>query len=401
MKVLQINSTLNSGSTGRIAEGIGQKVIEQGGVSFIAFGRSANASQSQMIRVGSKFSQAVHLLNTRLFDTHGFHSRRATQELIQRIKEIQPDIIHLHNLHGYYLNIEILFDFLKDWDKPILWTLHDCWAFTGHCCHYERVKCIKWKSECRSCPLKWLYPQSYVYDNSQDNFRKKKMLFSLPKNLQIVTVSKWLERQVAQSFLQKRKIETIYNGIDLQVFRPMNQLYLKKQYGFEGKQVILGVANIWSDGKGLQSFTELSKMINKNQVIILIGITKKQIKQLPANILGIAHTSSIEELAKYYNLADVFVNPSIAETFGMTTAEAMACGTPSVVYETSAMPEMITDEVGFIVPFNNHEFLYEKTNKILANGKEVYIQKCRSRAEELFDLDKQYEKYTSLYKSLL
>jgi len=401
MKVLQINSTLNSGSTGRIAEGIGLKILEQGGESFIAFGRSANASQSQIIRVGNKWIQSIHLLKTRLFDTHGFHSSRATKALVQQIREIQPDIIHLHNLHGYYLNIEILFDFLKDWDKPIVWTLHDCWPFTGHCCYYERVKCMKWKLECQNCPLKWLYPQSYFYDNSKDNYRKKKMLFSLPKQLHLVTVSNWLESQVAQSFLQKRPIETIYNGIDLLVFRPMNQFNLKKEYGFEGKQVILGVANIWTDGKGLQSFTELSKRINKNQLIILIGVTKKQIKHLPENMLGIAHTSSVEELAKYFNLADVFINPSIAETFGMTTAEAMACGTPAVVYETSAMPEMITDEVGFIVPYNNYESLYEKTNKILANGKESYTKNCRARAEERFDQDKQYEKYTALYKSLV
>jgi glycosyltransferase involved in cell wall biosynthesis len=401
MRVLQINSTLNAGSTGRIAEGIGQKILEHGDESYIAYGRSSNPSQSQMIRIGNNWDQAVHLLKTRLFDTHGFHSRRATRALVQQIRKIQPDIIHLHNLHGYYINIEILFDFLKDWEKPIIWTLHDCWPFTGHCCYYERVKCIKWKSECQSCPLKWLYPQSYFYDNSLDNFYKKKMLTSLPKQLHLVTVSKWLESQVMQSFLQNRSLTTIYNGIDLAVFKPLNQLKLKKEYGFEGKQVILGVANIWTDGKGLRSFTELSKMINKNQVVILIGVTQKQLKHLPGNIVGIEQTSSVEELAKYYNLADVFVNPSIAETFGMTTAEAMACGTPSVVYETSAMPEMINDEVGFIVPFNNYQYLYEKINTILENGKEMYSEKCRARAEELFDLDKQYEKYTALYDSVL
>ncbi|MDR3668330.1 MAG: glycosyltransferase [Ignavibacteriaceae bacterium] len=400
MKVLQINSTLNSGSTGRIAEGIGITVIKNGGESYFAYGRSVNPGKSQIIKIGNKWDQFNHVLQTRLFDTNGFHSKTATITFIKQIQQINPDIIHLHNLHGYYLDITVLFHFLKDWKKPIVWTLHDCWSFTGHCCYYERVNCIKWKTECHHCPLKSIYPQSYFFDNSKSNFQKKKALFTTTHNLQLVTVSKWLENQVKDSFMQALPVQTFYNGVDLSVFKPSDSLKFKKEKGLEGKQIILGVANIWSDGKGLDSFIELSKIIKKNQVIILIGTAKKFNKHLPCNIIGIERTNSIEELAKFYNLADVFVNLSIAETFGMVTAEAMACGIPSVVYKTSAMPELITKDVGYIVPLNNYKLLFDRINSILENGKSGYLVNCRNRAEELFDQDKQFEKYISLYKNL-
>ncbi|OQX81546.1 MAG: hypothetical protein B6D61_00540 [Bacteroidetes bacterium 4484_249] len=401
MKVFQINTTLNSGSTGRIAEGIGQKVIENGGESYIAFGRSSNPSSSSAIKIGTSWDQTLHLAHTRLFDTHGFHSKKATDELVQNITKIQPDIIHLHNIHGYYLNIEILFDFFKDWSKPIVWTFHDCWPFTGHCCYYERVKCEKWKTGCHHCPLKKLYPRSCFLDNSRSNYLKKKFLFNLPDNLHLVTVSHWLENQVKESFFQSHRLQTIYNGVDLTVFKPGDQNVLKKRYGYENKKIILGVANIWSEGKGLKSFLELSKLINEKQLIILIGVNEKLSKKLPENVIGIKHTSSIEELAAYYNMADVFVSPSIAETFGVVIAEAMACGTPSVVYNSSAMTELVDKEIGYVVPVNNYDLLFIKINDVLNKTKTYYSISCRKRAEKYFNQNQQFENYIKLYKSIL
>jgi len=401
VKVFQINTTLNSGSTGRIAEGIGQKVIENGGESYIAFGRSSNPSSSSAIKIGTSWDQTLHLAHTRLFDTHGFHSKKATDELVQNITKIQPDIIHLHNIHGYYLNIEILFDFFKDWSKPIVWTFHDCWPFTGHCCYYERVKCEKWKTGCHHCPLKKLYPRSCFLDNSRSNYLKKKFLFNLPDNLHLVTVSHWLENQVKESFFQSHRLQTIYNGVDLTVFKPGDQNVLKKRYGYENKKIILGVANIWSEGKGLKSFLELSKLINEKQLIILIGVNEKLSKKLPENVIGIKHTSSIEELAAYYNMADVFVSPSIAETFGVVIAEAMACGTPSVVYNSSAMTELVDKEIGYVVPVNNYDLLFIKINDVLNKTKTYYSISCRKRAEKYFNQNQQFENYIKLYKSIL
>ena len=400
MKLLQINSTVNFGSTGRIAENIGRYVISQGGTSYIAHGRKSNGSESNLIKVGNKFDQSAHVINTRLFDTHGFHSTAATQNLVQKIVEIDPDIIQLHNLHGYYLDVKVLFEFLNTWKKPVFWTLHDCWAFTGHCCYYERVNCEKWKTSCHHCPLIHLYPQSFS-DNSEKNYIEKRRLFNLPSNLQLITVSKWLESQVNKSFLKSKKVTTIYNGLDLTVMRPKDQEKLKCQYGYADKKIILGVANIWSEGKGLSSFLELSKRIPDDQLIILVGLSKVQVSSLPSNIIGLEKTADMEELSDYYSLADVFVSPSKAETFGLVIAEAMASGTPSIVYDSSAMPELISNETGKVVPVDSFDALNEAVQAILNEGKENYAAQCRLRAENLFNINEQYKRYTALYNDNL
>ncbi len=401
MKIIQINSLKNAGSTGRIAEGIGLKVIEQGGQSYIAYGRSANPGTSVAINIGNRGDQLLHLINTRIFDNHGFHSAQATRSLIKTIITLNPDIIHLHNLHGYYLNVELLFRFLGEIKTPVIWTIHDCWPFTGHCCYYERIKCHKWKVECHSCELKGLYPQSYICDNSRKNFSRKRELFNLPAKMNLITVSHWLEDQVRESYLNRYPVNTIYNGVDLSVFKPLDRDELRAKYGFADKKVILGVANVWSEGKGLQSFIELSRLIRQNWQIVLIGLTRKQIKTLPTYISGIEKTNNIRELANYYNIADVFVTPSIAETFGFVAAEALACGTPVVAFNSSSLPELINEEVGFVVPMNDLKMLYQRVNEIIDRERSTYAPKCRRRAEELFDMNRQYGRYIELYSSLL
>ncbi len=400
MKVLQINSVYNYGSTGRIAESIGKKVIDTGGTSIVAYGRAANPGVSNTLNIGNKRDQAWHLLNTRIFDTQGFHSTGATKELIARIKEQNPDIIHLHNLHGYYLNVDVLFEFLKTYNKPVVWTLHDCWAYTGHCCYYERVGCDKWKTECNHCPLKFLYPESFVFDNSPKNYNRKKRIFNQLPNLHIVTVSKWLEGQVSQSFLKGFPVHTIYNGINLEIFKSKSQNDLKEHSGFNNKKVILGVANEWSDGKGYSLFQELSNIMPTEWQIKLVGLSEKQLKNLPQNITGITRTKNQDELASLYNLADVYVTPSIAETFGMVVAEAMACGTPCVVNNSSALPELVTDEVGVVVNERTAKAYLEAIEKVLDKGKPEYKNNCVTRAAELFGIDTQLDAYYSLYEEL-
>jgi len=399
--LLQINSTKNSGSTGRIAEGIGQRVIERGWRSFIAFGRSENRGPSKSIKIGGSLDQSIHLASTRLFDRHGFHSTSATRKLVDQIESLKPDIIHLHNLHGYYLNIEVLFNYLKNFRGPIVWTLHDCWPFTGHCCYFERINCLKWQEECHNCELKWLYPQSYLLDNSRRNFHKKKTLFKVPGNLSIVTVSRWLEEKVGKSFLRGYPASTIYNGIDLNVFKPNPDQKKKSLRDLDGKKIILGVANVWSEGKGLQAFLNLSKIIDSNFQIVLVGLNRKQIRHLPQNITGFPHTASPEELAEFYNMADVFVNPSIAETFGVVTAEALACGTPGAAYYTSSMPELINHEVGRLADLNDVHGLFNCIKGIVTSGKAHYSDNCRVCAEKFFNRDRQYDRYLGLYESLL
>jgi putative colanic acid biosynthesis glycosyltransferase len=401
MKVLQINSTVGFGSTGRIVEEIGEYVLYKQSESFIAYGRKGKSKHSSVIKIGSKFEQFNHLIKTRIFDTHGFHSSRATKKLINQIIQIKPDVIHLHNLHGYYLNVKIIFDFLKTKNIPIVWTLHDCWPFTGHCCHYERVSCRKWKTECNKCPLTFLYPESIGYDNSRFNFLKKKECFTGIRNLTIITVSKWLETQVNESFLKDYKVKTVYNGIDLSIFKPTNQVEAKGKLGLNGFTILLGVANVWSEGKGLAVFIELAKLIDPDYRIILIGLDAKQIKSLPQNIIGFERTKSLEDLVEYYNAADVFISPSIAESFGLVVAEALSCGTPVIVNDSSALSELTNDEVGKVCFTNSPIEYLQLIKRILYIGKEYYSSACRKKAEDYFDKHKQLEKYYQLYNQIV
>lgn len=399
MKLLQINATVNTGSTGRIVENIGELVTNQGWESIIAYGRNANQSSSKIIKIGNKVDQAVHLLHTRIFDTHGFHSKKSTGRFLKSIKNYNPDIIHLHNLHGYYLNIELLFDFLKNINKPVIWTFHDCWPFTGHCCYYERARCMKWKTECHHCPLQFLYPESKIFDNSRINYHKKRKIFNSLDNLTIVTVSEWLTSQVKQSFLQNYPIKTIYNGIDLEIFKPKNQEKLKQNLGYSNRKIILGVANEWSSGKGLDKFIKLSTLIDENTAIILIGLSAHQTKSLPPNIIGLQKTSNIHQLADYYAMADVFISPSIAETFGMVVAEAMASGTPCIVNNSSALPELVDETVGYIVE-NNVEAYLDASKKILKRGKKAYTLSLKEKSRK-FDIQNQLKSYYNLYLSVI
>lgn len=399
MKILQINSTVNYGSTGSIAENIGQFVIDNNGQSIIAYGRYGDKSKSDVIKIGTKLDQAFHLIHTRIFDTHGFHSNDATLSLISVIEKINPDLIHLHNIHGYYLNVQILFDFLKKFGKPIVWTLHDCWAYTGHCSHYVRAKCEKWKEQCYECPLQHLYPESKILDNSKSNYLIKKEVFNGVKDLTITTVSKWLESQVKMSFLKEYPIHTVYNGIDTSVFKPNNQKQLKEKLGYDDKKIVLGVANEWSKGKGLEVFREIGLLMDQKTVIILIGLNKNQIISLPSNIIGICRTNNVSELVDYYAMADVFVTPSIAETFGMVVAEALSCGTPCIVNNSTALPELIDESVGLVVSGEANEYA-EAIKTILNKGKESFSYPIAQRAK-LFDIDLQLRNYYQLYQELI
>lgn len=397
MKILQIASTVNVGSTGRIAEQIGQKVIQNSGESTIAYGRYEGSSKSNKIKIGNKFEQAQHLILTRIFDKHGFGSVKGTNIFIEKIKVLNPDIIHLHNLHGYYINVEILFNYLITSKKPVIWTLHDCWAYTGHCCHYTRFECEKWKTQCYKCPLSNYYPQSLFIDNSFVNYRLKRELFTSVEDLTLVPVSDWLANELSHSFLKSKRIYPIHNGVDTNKFQYTDPSSLIEKHQLWGKKIILGVANPWSDLKGLKDFIALSYLAEEDHQIILIGLTENQIKDLPKNIIGITRLSDPKDLAKYYSLADVFVNPSIAESFGLVTIEAMACGTPVVGYNVTATPELVKPGTGYIVKKGDIQSLFDKISLIFKNGKLNYQENCRSNVLNFYDIEKQFDKYIKLY----
>lgn len=399
MKILQINSTLNWGSTGRIAEEIGQKLIAEGNESYIAYGRQANPSQSKIIRIGNKWDIYYHVLQTRLFDKHGLASKKATLKLVEKIRDINPDIIHLHNIHGYYLNYQILFEYLSSSHIPIVWTLHDCWTFTGHCSHYSYKSCFRWRKNCYSCPQIMTYPQSWGVDCSESNYKKKSYLFNSVGKLTLVAVSNWLSKEIENSFLKKNPQKTIYNGIDVETFKPSP--ITKMDLKLENKFTILGVASVWNDRKGLEDFISLRDKLSDDYRIVLVGLSDNQIKKLPNGIMGISRTNSIQELVSYYSVADVYINFSVEESLGLTTCEAMACGTPAIVYNCTACPEVVSSDTGFIVNQKDFEGVVAAINMVREKGKETYTQSCRERAVQYFNKEDRYAEYLQLYKEIL
>mgnify|MGYP004526499615 CR=1 FL=1 len=338
MKVLQINSVCGVGSTGRIATDLYKALEEKGHECVIAYGRGTAPEGIKTIKIGTNFDNYMHVAKTRVFDKHGFGSIKATKDFIKRVEEYNPDVIHLHNIHGYYINIEILFDYLKKANKKVVWTLHDCWAFTGHCAYFDYVGCNKWKEGCKECPQKKEYPNSLLMDSSEWSFNKKKDIFTGVTDLTIVTPSKWLAGLVKQSYLSEYKVEVINNGIDLDIFKPTKSDF-RERYGLENKFIILGVASVWDRRKGLQYLVNLAEKIDDDYKVIIVGVSEKQKKSLPKNIIGITRTNNIRELVEIYSAADVFVNPTLEDNFPTTNLEAIACGTDIITFDTGGSSE--------------------------------------------------------------
>lgn len=400
MKLFQINVVANSGSTGRIAEGIGQIALENGWESYIAYGRWGYRSNSELIQIGTKLDTTLHALQTRLFDRHGLASVKPTLKLIEQIQKIQPDIIHLHNIHGYYLNYPIFFRFLLSSGIPIVWTLHDCWSYTGHCTYYSLVGCQKWETACKDCLLMKEYPASLFFDRSLKNYLDKKKVFTSVSNMTLVPVSYWLAKEIERSFLNSFPIKMIHNGLEIDLFN-LDSSSSKDRYGVKNKFVILGVANGWSQRKGLNDFVNLAQRISGDYIIILVGLKKNQIDLLPDNIIGISRTESISQLAKLYSLADVFVNPTWEDNYPTTNMESIACGTPVITYDTGGSSESITQDTGYVITQGNMDELLNAIYKIKQNGKSYYTQRCREYALMHFNQKDRYNEYIQLYNQIL
>lgn len=401
-RVLQINIVVGLGSTGNIAEQIGQLAMEQGWDSWVAYSARFGdlPSKSHTIKIGTKLNSYLHLLESRLFDNHGLSSRFATRKLIKQIEKIHPDIIHLQNIHGYFVNYEMLFKYIISRDIPVVWTLHDCWAFTGHCAHFIAKNCTKWQTQCDHCPLVKAYPKSLFLDGSKRNFLKKRNLFESVKNMTITTVSKWLGDAARQSFLANKDIRTIYNGIDFSIFEEY-QGELRRNNRWEHDFLILGVAKKWHPHKGLNDFLELSKRIDANTKIILIGVDDNLKKKLPSNIIPVKRTRTQRELIEYYSNADVLLNISYAETFGLPTVEAMACGTPAIVYDNTAIPETVDENTGIVVKTGNIDELKNAIDIVRKNGRSHYSTACKERAKKLYDKNERFQEYIDLYNEIL
>lgn len=385
MKVLMINSVCGVGSTGRICTDIADMLLSQGHECKIAYGRGEVPEKYRdiSVRIGSTFKVYCNVLKSRLFDNEGFNAVGATKKLVRLIKEYDPDVIHLHNIHGYYLNVKILFDYLKTSGKKIIWTLHDCWAFTGHCTHFQVPHCDKWRTECERCIRVKDYPKALI-SHAKRNYKRKKQAFCGVPNLTIVTPSKWLAGLVEQSFLSEYQTVVINNGIDLSVFKPTESDF-RERFGLTDKKIILGVASVWEKRKGFNDFLELAKLIDDSYRIVLVGVNDKQLKMLPSSVIGIKRTNDVKELAEIYTAADVLFNPTYEDNYPTVNLEAQACGTPVITYPTGGSVESVPSEN---VVNSVNEF-YE----LLRSSKELVIAKTS------FSKQEKYSDYLNLYIS--
>lgn len=401
-KLLQINVTANWGSTGKIAEQINTLAQQQGWETYIAYGRYKNDSKSKLVHVGSKYAVYEHYLEYILFDNDGLASRCATHQLVNKIKEIQPDIIHIHNIHDHWVNYRILFEYLKTIDTPIVWTQHDCWSFTANCGYYTALGCSQWMNSCsRSCPYRKANSLRRLINKTQHHFELKKQLFTSIKNLTLVPVSKWLENEIRKSYLKEVKIKTIYNGVDVDVFKPLENIDLKlEKYGLNNKRYIVGVASVWSERKGFLDYCKLAGLLPEDVKIVLVGLNETMCKTAKKyGIIGIGRTDNINDLVAIYNKASIVMNLSREETFGLTTVEGFACGTPSIVYDSTASPELITTDTGVIVESGDIEGVAKAVTNLLAKEKSKVA--CRELAIGYFNKEDRYKEYVNLYSKLI
>lgn len=401
-KVLQINVTANSGSTGRIAEQINQSAAACGWETYFAYGRNMQPCKSKLIHVGNMLQVYEHYAEHRLFDNDGLASRLSTQKLVREIKKIKPDIIHLHNIHDHWLNYKILFEYLNTLEIPIVWTQHDCWSFTGGCKHFTRLKCNQWVTGCTTdCSFRRGINLRKYISHSANHYQLKQRLFTNTQNLTLVPVSHWLESVLKKSFLSVKSIQTICNGVDVDVFKPSDNFNIVlKRYGLENTKYVIGVATAWSGCKGFNDYCKLASKLPLNLKIVLVGLTEKLIRAARNyGIIGIPRTENVGELVALYNGASIVMNLSYEETFGLTTVEGFACGTPSIVYNATASPELVTPETGIVCEPGDIDGVAKAVEELLSRKKN--ISACRDRAVKYYNKNDRFNEYIDLYENLL
>jgi glycosyltransferase involved in cell wall biosynthesis len=400
-KLLQINPVVRlNTSTGRIMKEIGEIAIAAGWESYIAYSGARDGvpqHSSRLIPVGNKLDLAIHAVATRLFDAHGLVSRRATKQLIRRIQEIDPDIVHIHNVHGYWLNYPLLCRYLRESGKPVIWTVHDCWLYTGHCYYYSAARCNKWSTGCGHCPQKRAFPASWLFDRSARNWRDKRRAFGSLDRLTIVPVSEWIRSEMARSFLKDKPFQVIHNGIDLEVFKPEAAEGTQRPAG----TVILGVATLWHEEKGVRDFVQLAGMLREDEQLILVGrMSEEQRAAFPANVQLVARTENVAKLAALYAGATAFVNPTWQDNYPTVNLEAIACGTPVVTYRTGGSVEAVTEGTGFVVEQGDVAGLLARVRELAAQDRQAVAARCRARALEQFSKQERYQDYIRLYENL-
>lgn len=402
MRVFQINTSFrNGGSTGRIAYGISQSLKRRGWEDYAAFAYGDDGDNINYFRIQDKIERKASILKTRVFGMHGLYNKRETVELLGILDKIKPDVIQLHNLHNHYINIQLLFDYIKKNNIPTVWTLHDCWSFTGWCAYFDYKNCSKWKTGCNNCCAIHEYPFTWFFDRSRELYQMKRDIFSGVNNLTIVTPCKWLSELVGQSFLSEYPRHVIYNGVDTRLFRPYIDEEFRAKYNLENKKIVLSVASVFDRRKGTDFILRLPDKLPEDHTLVMVGVSEKLKKKLSSKCIAIPRTNDIHELACAYSAADVFINPTLEDNFPTTNIEALACGTPIVTYRTGGSPEAIDNNTGIVVEKGNEDKFIEAIISITKKKKEnVTRVKCVERCQALFQSVERYNDYCKLYEEV-
>ena len=390
MKIVQINVTCGVGSTGKICLAVSQLLNERGLENYILFSEE-DSDYEYGIKYADRLSIKLEALKSRVFGNYGFNSKALTKKLIAKLDEIQPDIVHLHNLHGHGCNLEMLFNYFKEKNIRLYWTFHDCWAFTGYCPHFDMAGCDKWQTQCGDCPQKGAY--SFFFDKSDKLLSKKKELFS-GLDLTIITPSEWLKGLVQKSFLKEYEVKVINNGIDLSVFMPSESDFREK-HGLKDEFLILGVAFNWDERKGIDVFADLASTLPNDCRIVLVGTDENTRKLLPANVITIDRTENQTQLAEIYSACDLFLNATREDTFPTVNIESLACGTPVLTFATGGSTEIIDSTCGMAVEKNDTDAM---RNAVLAikESRPFTEEACLKKSAEYCKDDK-FKEYADIY----
>lgn len=399
MKVYQINVTARF-STGTLVKNIHNALIAAGNQARLAYGFGGQ-NEKNFYQITDIWHLRLNAKWMQLTGKETICARQCTKKLIADIKKVNPDLIHLHNIHGNYVDWKMLLKELAVYGKPVVVTLHDCWMFTGGCYHFTKNGCSKWKSSCNSCGYSRNYLLKKAFPIEAGEFQVKKKLYEAFDSLYVATVSDWLRRVAEESIFKDRPIYTVPNGIDVALFGKRQIDGLRSRLGCNGKKVLLGVASTWGNHKGLDQWIALSQQLSPDYQIVLVGLNNTQIRNLPSKMIGLARVSSTEELIELYNLADIYINLSVEETFGLPTVEAMACGTPVIVLNSTANPELVEESVGRVIEKPSVEQIRCAVEELVAIGKNNMGKACMKRARELYSVEVMCNKYLKLYGDIL
>ncbi|MEG0862899.1 MAG: glycosyltransferase [Clostridia bacterium] len=400
MRIFQLNTFCGIKSTGRITTEIAKLVEADGGACLIGFGAEQAPTELSRFayRIGTPVERKLHGALRKLFDGEGYGSQLGTKQLIAKIEAFQPDLIHLHNLHGCYVNLRMLFRYLAKADIPVVWTLHDCWPFTGHCAYFDYAQCEKWQTICHHCPQQGSYPICLGMDGSKRNYAHKKKLFTALRHLTFVAPCEWMKQPLSHSFLGSHPVRVIPNGVNRQMFRPIEKSMLRERFHLQNKQIVLSVASEWDERKGLKFLWEAARSLGEDYCFVVIGLSQEQIAALPDGMLGIEHTKNAQELADWYSTADCLANPTLEDNMPLVNLEALSCGTPVAVFCTGGCPEALDASCGLVVEKGDVAALCKAIQTLCAQKASMRTA-CLLRAEA-FDSERTFQAYLNLYKEL-